>query len=73
MLKMKRKLQQLDQSGRKIRISLVGAGKMGNGLINQMSRIQGMRPSVVVDEEVEKAKASLIAAGVKEENIIRTT
>ena len=66
MLKMKRKLQQLDQSGRKIRISLVGAGKMGNGLINQMSRIQGMRPSVVVDEEVEKAKASLIAAGVKE-------
>lgn len=73
MLKMKRKLQYLDQNGKKVHISLVGAGKMGNGLVNQMSRIQGMSTSVVIDENVEKAYHSLIAAGVKRENIINTT
>lgn len=72
MFRMKRKLEELNKSGKKIRVELVGIGKMGRGLINQMATISGMRPSICVDEKPQKAIDALIAAGVSSENIIFT-
>ncbi|WP_425538388.1 NAD(P)H-dependent oxidoreductase [Microaceticoccus formicicus] len=72
MFRMKRKLTKLNLMGDKVRIGLVGVGKMGRGLIHQMSRIDGMRPSLIVDEVPEKAYEALITAGVDRQDIIRT-
>ena len=69
---MKRKLTKLNLMGDKVRVGLVGVGKMGRGLIHQMSRIDGMRPSLIVDEVPEKAFEALVAAGVDTQDIIRT-
>ncbi|MDO5718906.1 MAG: NAD(P)-dependent oxidoreductase [Tissierellia bacterium] len=72
MFRMKRKLTKLNMMGDKIRIGLVGAGKMGRGLIHQMSRIDGMRPSLIVDEIPEKAYESMLSTGVDPSDIIKT-
>lgn len=72
MFRMKRKLTKLNLMGDKVRIGLVGVGKMGRGLIHQMSRIDGMRPSLIVDEVPEKAYEALITAGVDRQDIVRT-
>lgn len=73
MFRMQRKLLEMDRLGKKVKVGLVGAGKMGKGLVNQMSRIRGMRPSVICDEKVDKAKDALITAGVRPEEIVYTT
>lgn len=72
MFRMKRKLTEMDKMGKKVTVGLVGAGKMGKGLVNQMSRIRGMRPSIICDEKPDKAKEALISAGVSENDIIIT-
>lgn len=72
MFRMKKKLRKLKESGNTVRVGLVGAGKMGKGLINQMLRIEGMLPSVVADENVEKARLAFSSAGIKSEDIIYT-
>ena len=41
MLTMNKKLKELARQGKDIKVAIVGAGKMGKGLINQMSRIRG--------------------------------
>ncbi|MDO5690055.1 MAG: NAD(P)-dependent oxidoreductase [Tissierellia bacterium] len=73
MFRMKRKLTKLSLMGETIRIGLVGAGKMGTGLIHQMSRINGMRPAIIVDEVLDKAMNALISAGVSKEDIVATS
>ena len=55
MLTMNKKLNELAKQNKPIRVAIVGAGKMGKGLINQMSRIKGMIPSLVVNRHREKA------------------
>lgn len=72
MFRMNRKLIEMDNQGDKVRVALIGAGKMGCGLISQMSRIRGMRPSVVVDLNVETSKAALLKAGIKDRDIVVT-
>ena len=56
MFRMKKKLRKLKESGNTVRVGLVGAGKMGKGLINQMLMIEGMLPFVVADENVRGTK-----------------
>lgn len=72
MFKMTRKLQELTNRGQEIKIALVGSGKMGTGLVNQISRIKGMTTSIIVEEKLDKAKHALISAGIKPEDIIFT-
>lgn len=72
MFRMKRKLDELVNRGEQIRVAVVGAGKMGTGLVNQMSRIKGMSTSIIIDEKLEKANHALESAGVKKEDIINT-
>ncbi|MDU1831892.1 MAG: NAD(P)-dependent oxidoreductase [Finegoldia magna] len=73
MNKMQRKLVDLDNHGQKVRVGLVGCGKMGSGLVSQLSRIKGMRPSVIIDRHVDKCVTALRKAGVKDVDIIKTT
>lgn len=72
MFRMKRKLTKLNLMGDKVRVGLVGVGKMGRGLVHQMSRIDGMRPSLIVDEIPDKAFEALTTAGVSSEDIVVT-
>ena len=45
MLTMNKRLNELARQNKPIKVAIVGAGKMGKGLVNQMSRIKGMIPA----------------------------
>lgn len=70
MFTMNNKLKKLSKQGKNIKVSIVGAGKMGKGLINQMSRIDGMIPSLVINRHVKKAVDALISSGISREDIV---
>jgi len=72
MLRMNKKLQKLSNQDKPIKVAIIGAGKMGKGLVNQMTRIKGMIPSLVVNRNVEKAINSLMSAGIGKEDIVVT-
>lgn len=72
MFTMNKKLKELSSRGKEIKVSIVGAGKMGKGLINQMSRIDGMTPSLVVNRHIEKAVNALLSSGISKEDIVET-
>jgi len=72
MFTMNKKLKELLDKGKKIRVAIIGAGKMGKGLINQMSRIEGMVPALVVNRRIEKAIDALLSSGIPKEEIIET-
>ncbi|MBI4530076.1 MAG: NAD(P)-dependent oxidoreductase, partial [Candidatus Latescibacteria bacterium] len=50
-----RRLMELDKKGTPIRVGLVGCGRMGVGVINQVVRSPGMRVVAVADIDVERA------------------
>ncbi|MDN5311122.1 MAG: hypothetical protein PWQ68_95, partial [Thermoanaerobacteraceae bacterium] len=49
MLNLNTRLKQLEESGKKINIGLVGAGQMGRGMTSQMFCMKGIRPAVISD------------------------
>ncbi|MBI2505644.1 MAG: NAD(P)-dependent oxidoreductase [Candidatus Latescibacteria bacterium] len=53
---MHRRLAALDKKGTPIRVGLVGCGRMGMGVINQVSRAPGMRVVAVADQERDRAE-----------------
>ena len=69
---MNKKLIQMAKENKSIKVAIVGAGKMGKGLINQMSRINGMEPSLVINRNGEKGIKALISAGIPKEDIVFT-
>ncbi|MCL2842019.1 MAG: NAD(P)-dependent oxidoreductase [Oscillospiraceae bacterium] len=66
MIGMNHKLTQLEQSGTPIITSIVGAGQMGRGLAAQITAMQGMRPAVLVDAELTRARLAYTNAGLTE-------
>lgn len=70
MLRMNRKLEKLSIQNKPIKVAIIGAGKMGKGLVNQMTRIKGMIPSLVVNRNIEKAINALQSAGIAKEEIV---
>lgn len=72
MLSMKKKLDELSENGRDIKIGIVGIGKMGRGLVNQLSYIKGIKPSLLINRTPEKAIEALKASGIDKDNIIYT-
>lgn len=70
MLSMNTRLKGLAKQNRDIKVAVVGTGKMGRGLVNQMSRIKGMIPALVINRNVEKAVDALLSAGVVKEDIV---
>lgn len=56
--------QRLDETGRPLRIGLVGAGQMGTGLAAQLLRMPGISLSAVLDVQKERAVEALSQAGI---------
>lgn len=72
MLKINRKLKELKHNGKSISLAVIGCGKMGASLINQIGDIDAMEVVLVVEHTPQKAIDQLIASGVSEDNIIET-
>jgi predicted homoserine dehydrogenase-like protein len=54
----------LDETGRPLRVGLVGAGQMGRGLAAQLLRMPGITLSAVLDVQHERAVEALTQAGI---------
>ena len=70
MLNLPEKLKILEKEGRKIRVGVVGAGQMGSGLVNLISRMKGMEVVALAEIEVERAISTFEAAGAKRKEIL---
>jgi predicted homoserine dehydrogenase-like protein len=56
--------QRLDETGRPLRVGLVGAGQMGRGFAAQLLRMPGISLSAVLDVQRERAVDALGQAGI---------
>ena len=65
-----RKLKELDSNNKHIKVSVLGSGLMGKGLVSQMMLVKGMTPSLVIDRTLEKAVQAYTLAGVPREDIV---
>ena len=67
-----RHLEDLERTGRRIRVGMVGAGQMGEGLVVMLERIPGMEPSVVVDSAPGRAREAFVSAGTPPSQVVET-
>lgn len=65
-------LKERQRQGDPIKVGIVGAGQMGEGLVAQMEGMVGMRAFVVCDVVPGRAAEVLVSAGVKPELIVET-
>lgn len=65
-------LKERHERGELIKVSLVGAGQMGEGLVAQMETMFGMRGVVVADVVPGRALEVLRSAGVEPADIVET-
>lgn len=72
MFKINRKLKELKHNGEKISLAIVGCGKMGASLINQLGSIDAIDVALVVEHTPKKGKQALIDSGISEDKIINT-
>ncbi|WFA07706.1 NAD(P)-dependent oxidoreductase [Tissierella sp. Yu-01] len=63
------KLKELDENNAPIKVSLVGAGLMGKGLVSQMMLVKGMIPSLVVSHKIDDAIEAYTLAGISRDDI----
>ncbi|QCX34050.1 NAD(P)-dependent oxidoreductase [Caloramator sp. E03] len=70
MLGLNYKLQELERMGKFICTGIIGAGQMGRGMVSQMILMSGMKPSIVVDINLERARQAFISAGISEGEIL---
>ncbi len=56
--------QRLDETGRPLRVGLVGAGQMGRGFAAQLLRMPGITLSAVLDVQHDRAVEALTQAGI---------
>ncbi len=64
------KLRLLEEENKEIRVSLVGAGLMGKGMVSQMMLMRGMKPALVISRNIKDATEAYKLAGVKDEDIV---
>ncbi|MAE61218.1 MAG: NAD(P)-dependent oxidoreductase [Planctomycetaceae bacterium] len=62
-----RRLKELDAAGTPIRVGMIGCGRMGTGVINQIVRSPGMRTVAVADQAVDHAVDAVTQSGGGEE------
>lgn len=65
----KNKLDKLADEGKEIRIAIIGTGFMGGALASQLLSIKGVKPSILINRTVGKAKSILINNGISNEKI----
>ncbi len=56
--------QRLDETGRPLRVGLIGAGQMGRGFAAQLLRMPGISLSAVLDVQRERAEEALGQSGI---------
>jgi predicted homoserine dehydrogenase-like protein len=59
-----------EREGRPIRVGVVGAGRFGSMIVCQLAAMRGMRPSVVADLDVARARAALAHGGVAADEVV---
>lgn len=64
------RLQQLEESGKPIRVGVVGAGDFGTSFICQIAQMKGMEVSIVADINVQNALNAYHLSGFKKEDIV---
>ena len=67
-----RQLEDLERTGRKIRVGLVGAGQMGEGLVVMLEKMSGVEANVVVDAVPGRAVDALVSAGTPPSQVVET-
>ena len=72
MFKINRKLKELKHNGERISLAIIGCGKIGASLINQLGDIDAIEVSLVIEHTPQKAKIALIDSGISEDKIINT-
>jgi len=65
-----RELQRREQCGEPIKVAVLGAGFMGRGIVQQLARMDGFRPSLIVNRSIDAAVAAYSAAGVDRHDIV---
>ena len=63
-------LCKLEENNKQIKVSLVGAGLMGKGMVSQMMLMKGMIPALVVSKKIEDAIDAYTLAGVSKDDIV---
>ena len=64
------KLLELEEKDKSIKVALIGAGLMGQGLVSQMMLVKGMIPSLVVSNKISDAINAYTLAGISKEDIV---
>lgn len=60
-----KQLQKREEKGKPIRVAITGAGAMGTGMINQITRYTpGMQVSAIYDRTIEKAEQAFRKSGI---------
>lgn len=67
-----RELQRREIRREPIHTAVIGAGFMGKGLVYQLSKMPGMRPSLIVNRTPEKAIAAYVESGFRRETIFQS-
>lgn len=70
MLNLPEKLENLEKTGKKIRVGIVGAGQMGFGLVNVISQTKGMEVVALAEIEIEKAILAFESTGIRKKEIL---
>ncbi len=65
-------LSAYEAQGKQIKVGVVGAGQMGEGLVCQMALMRGMRGRAVADVLPGRASEALESSGVPTEDIVQT-
>lgn len=63
-------LRRLEEENKQIKVSLIGAGLMGKGMVSQMMLMKGMIPALVVSHKIEDAIDAYTLAGVHRDDIV---
>lgn len=70
MLGVNRELKKLEESGKYIRVGLVGAGQMGRGMIAQIASMNGMKVVATADINIDNIINAYKNAGLSETDIV---
>ncbi|HSI34902.1 MAG: NAD(P)H-dependent oxidoreductase [Phycisphaerae bacterium] len=65
-----RELQRREARNQPVRTAVVGAGFMGKGIVYQLSKMPGMRPSLVVNRSTDKGVQAYVEAGYDRAKVV---
>ena len=65
-----RELQRREARKEPVRTGVIGAGFMGKGLVYQLSKMPGMRPSLVINRTTDKGVDAYVEAGYTRQSVV---